>query len=227
MSSQPPLTDDQTLVDSNFAAEVFWEKNQKAIIGAVVAVVVVAIGIAAWFINAANQQAAAAAMFAEAKNPESWREVIAKYPKTLPAANAYFLVAESQREQGNLDESNKTYQTFIDTFPKHPLIGGARLGLAENLTLQGKFNEALDSLRQIQSQADSSYAGSYAGLLEGQTLIREGKLAEARKVLLSTAQNDQSSPAGRIAGSMGDQLAVLLPAEPKPAAAAPLPTEAK
>ncbi len=222
--SQHTPTEDQTFVDSSLAAEIFWEKNRKAIIGGIAVVVILAIGASLWLIKSHNDKLAAEVLFAEAKNPESWREVIAKYPRTLPAANAYFLLAESQREQGNLDESNKTYQTFIDTFPKHSLVGGARLGLAENLAVQGKTKEALDSLSQLQTQEDSSYAGPVAGLIEGQELLRQGKIAEARKIFLNTAQSDSSSPAGRFAGSMGAQLAVLLPPDVAPVAPVATPT---
>jgi len=217
---------DQTFVDNDFAAELFWEKNHKVIIGAIVAVIIVAIGVVFWLYKSHNDKLAAEALFAEAKNPESWREVIAKYPRTQPAANAYFLLAEAQREQGNFDESNKTYQTFIDTFPKHSLIGGARLGLAENLAAQGKIKESQESLGLILTDDSSSYASPVAGLIEGQQLLRQGKIAEARKVFLNTAQSDPGSPAGRFAGSMGAQLAVLLPPDVAPVATAPAATPA-
>lgn len=218
-------TEDQTVVDSSFAAEVFWEKNRSTIIEALAAIALLAIGVTFWLITTHNRQLASEALFAEAKTPDQWREVITKYPGTQPAANAYFLVAQSLREQGNLDESNKTYEKFLEVFPKNPLSGGARLGLAENLALQGKTDESLANLRQIEGQESSGYAAAVAGLIEGQTLIRQGKLADARKVFLNTAQNNPGSPVARIAGSLGSQLSALLPPEPK-AAPAPAPTPA-
>lgn len=201
------------VIDSDLEAALFWEKNRKLIIGAAVAVVVAIVGAGIWYYTSLGEKNASEALFAEAKNPESWREVIAKYPRSVAAANAYFLLAESLREQGNIDESNKIYQQFLSNFPQHSLVGGARLGLAENLALQGKVNEALESLRQIQAEQNSGYAAPYAGLMEGQTLVRQGKLAEARKIFLNTAQSDPTSPAGRISAALGNQLATLLPPE--------------
>lgn len=214
-SNNPP-TEDQLIIDSDLEAALFWEKNRKLIIGAAVAIVAAVVGAGLWYYNAQNEKASSEALFAEAKNPESWREVIAKYPRSISAANAYFLLAESQREQGNIDESNKTYQQFLSNFPQHSLVGGARLGLAENLALQGKVDQALESFRQIQGDQTSGYAASFAGLMEGQALIRQGKVAEARKIFLNTAQSDPSSPAGRLSGALGNQLTALLPPEVKP-----------
>ena len=76
-----------------------------------------------WFIRAHSQRQAAAALFAEAKDPAAWREVIEKYPGSAPAANAYLLLADSLRREGKLEESSAQYEKFLAAFPKSSLLG--------------------------------------------------------------------------------------------------------
>ena len=145
-------------------------------------------------------------------------QLIAKYPNSIPAANAYFLLADSLRAQGKLDESSALYQKFLTMFPASPLAGGARLGLAENLAVAGKTDEALAALREVQTKGSASYAAPFAALLEGRILVRMGKLEEARKVLANLVATYPQSPAGRAAGAQLDALAPFLPPDAQKAA---------
>lgn len=209
----PPATE-QLFDSGELEAGLFWEKHRKTILTAVVAVLVVLGGFTAWLINAHNTRLAAAAAFAEAGNPEAWREVMAKYPSSPQAADAYFLVAESQREQGDFTGSNETYRKFLAAFPQHPLAGGARLGLAENLAAEGKSDEALAALREVQVTNAGSYAASFAALLEGRLALREGRVADARKIFSNLVATDSVSPAARVAGAQLDEMVPLLAPEP-------------
>jgi TolA-binding protein len=115
------------------------------------------------------------------------------------------------REQGNLEESSALYQKFLAVFPESPLIGGARLGLAENLAVAGKTDEAITALREVQEKESSSYAAPFAALLEGRILIRSGKFEEARKVFSNLVSTYPRSPAGRAAGAQLDAIVPFLP----------------
>lgn len=225
--NQQPAADDRIFVSDDLDAELFWAKHRKTIIAGAVVLVLAVGGTALWFVNAHNAKLAAQHAFADAKNPDAWREVIAKYPSSQPAGDAYFLLAESLREQGNIQESTATYQKFLQAFPEHELVGGARLGLAENLAAEGKVDEALAALKEVQTGSSSSYAAPFAALLEGRIHLREGKLQEAQKSFMTLVSTYQKSPAAQIAHAQLDQLALVLPpAVPAtPAASAPQPAQ--
>ena len=213
---QPPA-DDRIYESDGLDAELFWAKHrQSIIIGAIVVVLAVG-GTVGWFINAHNTKLASQKLFAASNSPEAWREVIAKYPASQPASDAYFLLAESLREQGNVSESSATFQKFLSTFPDHELAGGARLGLAENLSAEGKTEEALAALREVQTKNPTSYAAPFATLLEGRIYLRQGKLVDARRVFLNLVSTYQKSPVAQVAHAQIDQIGLILPPDaPKP-----------
>ncbi|HET7239126.1 MAG TPA: tetratricopeptide repeat protein, partial [Terrimicrobiaceae bacterium] len=114
------------------------------------------------------------------------------------------------------EESSAEYGKFLAAFPKSPLSGGARLGIAENLAAQGKAEEALAALRQVSETDSGSYVAPFAALLEGRMLVRAGKYEEARKVFSSLVSSYPESPAAGAAGAQLDAIAPFLPnAEPK------------
>jgi len=211
-SDQPPA-DDRVYDIGSFEAELFWEKNRSIILVFGAVILAAAAAVAIWLFSAHSARRAAEALFAEANDPAAWREVIAKYPDSVPAANAYFLLADSLREQGKLEESSALYQKFLTVFSTNPLIGGARLGLAENLAAAGKTDEALLALREVQEKNSGSYAAPFAALLEGRIFIRTGMFDEARKVLSNLVSTYPRSPAGRAAGAQLDAIAPFLPPE--------------
>jgi len=209
-SDQPPA-DDRVYDVGSFEAELFWEKNRSVILICIGVVLALAAAVVMWLFSAHNARQAAESLLAGANNPVAWRELIAKYPDSVPAGNAYFLLADSMREQGNLEESSALYQKFLAVFPESPLIGGARLGLAENLAVAGKTDEAIAALREVQEKESSSYAAPFAALLEGRILIRSGKFEEARKVFSNLVSTYPRSPAGRAAGVQLDAIVPFLP----------------
>lgn len=209
-SDQPPA-DERTYDAGSFEAELFWERNRFAILVGGAAILAVAAAIAIWLFSQHSARRAAEALFAEAQDPAAWREVIAKYPSSTPAANAYFLLADSLRSQGKVEESSALYRKFLTVFAAHPLTGGARLGLAENLAVAGKTEEALAAFREVQTVDSASYAAPFAGLLEARIFIRTGKLDEARKVLANLVSTYPQTAAGRAAGGQLDALVPFLP----------------
>jgi TolA-binding protein len=213
-SDQPPA-DDRVYDIGSFEAELFWEKHRAILLACVGIALVLAAALAIWFIRAHSQRQAAAALFAQAKDPAAWREVIERYPSSAPAANAYFLLADALRRDGKLEESSAQYEKFLAAFPKNSLVGGARLGLAENLAVAGKTDEALASLRSVREKDAGSYAAPFAALLEGRILMRSGKFDEARKVFSNLVSSYPRSPAARTAGAQLDAIVPFLPPEPE------------
>jgi tetratricopeptide (TPR) repeat protein len=213
-NDQPPA-DDRVYDIGSLEAELFWEKYRFIILACAGVVLAVAAAIALWLLRTHGARQAAAALFAEANDPAAWREVIAKYPDSAAAADAYFLLAGSLREQGQLEESSGEYRKFLAAFPKSPLSGGARLGLAENLAMAGKTDEALAALRQVSEVDSGSYVAPFAALLEGRILVRSGKFEEARKVFSNLVSTYPRSPAARAAGAQLDAIVPFLPEAPE------------
>jgi predicted negative regulator of RcsB-dependent stress response len=166
-------------------------------------------------VNAHNTRLAAQAAFAQANSPEAWKDVAGRFPGTLSAANALFLLAEAQREQGSLEESTATYRTLINQFPTHPLLGGARLGIAENLAKGGKPDEAISALRDVQT--GGGYAAAFAGVMEARQLIQLGKLAEARDAYMKVITTQNRSPLSQFAQGQVNEIDAILGSPGTPA----------
>jgi TolA-binding protein len=212
-SDQSPA-DDRVYDIGSFEAELFWEKNRSIILVCLGIALLLAAVVAIWFIRAHSQRQAAAALFAQAKDAAAWREVIDRYPGSPPAADAHFLLADWLRQEGKLEESSAQYEKFLSAFPKSSLVGGARLGLAENLAVRGKTDDALAALRSLKESDAGSYAAPFAALLEGRILMRGGKFDEARKVFSNLVSSYPYSPAARTAGAQLDAIVPFLPSEP-------------
>ena len=89
---------------------MFWLRFQKEIAGLLILVLV---GIVAWTgykLYTDKIESAAAAALANARNPEAYQTVIARYPKTPAGASAFLLLAEAQRQQKKFADANTTLQ---------------------------------------------------------------------------------------------------------------------
>ncbi|PYK04444.1 MAG: hypothetical protein DME67_07915, partial [Verrucomicrobia bacterium] len=80
-----------------------------------------------------RRAASASASLASAKSAQEYQQVIARYPNTPAAADAYLLLAEAQRSEKKFAEANATLQTFIAKYPQHELVSTARMAMAANL----------------------------------------------------------------------------------------------
>jgi len=225
MANNEPVVpaDERVYEDTSLGAEIFWEKNRQTIIGAVVALVLIGVGTAIWFIYSHNQRVAAEELFAGAGNPEAWSNVMARFPGSMPAANAGFLLAQAQRDAGQLDESTATYRKLLADFPKHPLAGGAALGIAQNQEMAGRIDEALNSLRDVQTQYSNTYVAPVAALLESRIYIAQGKLEDARRTLNIMVSTYPQSPLSRLAQAQLQGINSLLPPPPTSPVSIPAP----
>lgn len=220
-SHQPPPAEEQIIEEGGFELELFWHRHGRLVIILALVVIALGLGTGAWFFNEHRQRVDSAVLLAAAGNPGKWRDVIAAYPRSAAAADAYFLIANFQQEQGDFAASSQTYGEFLAAFPDHQLAGGALLGVAENLLAQGKTSEALEKLRELQASHSSSYAAPFAALDEGRILMREGKLADARRIFVNILQVYPSSPVVTFTAGMLQEIDRLVPADvsAKPAAA--------
>lgn len=223
---QLPPAEDRLLQSDAFDADLFWAKYRSAIIGGVIAVVVIAVGGGFYWLSERNTRINSEKAFAEATTVESWQTLIAQYPKSQAAADAYFLVAAAQRDGGKIEDSTATYKKFLEVFPKNALTGAARLGVAQNLEQQDKLSEALDALRDVQAQDGKSYVASFALLEQARILLRQNKLEEARAALNTLTQTYPTTPSAMFGGSILSDVQALIPPPAVTAVVAPQPTAA-
>jgi len=187
--------------------ELFWHRHRSKIIGGAVAIVVAVGGAVAWSISQSLANDAAQTMLATSTDAAGWEAVIAKYPRSMSAGDAYFRLASSQRDAGKLDESTATFQKFLAIFPEHTLAGGALLGIGQNLETAGKSDEAVASYQQVVLTYPKSYAAPVAAYSAAEIMIRQQKRDEARRALEALVADFPASHAGQLAQSQLQRLA--------------------
>ena len=168
--------------DAALETRVFWERFKTEIIAALIIVVLAIIGFGAYRFYIDRKAAAASAMLASAKSADAYQQVIADYPNTPAAADAYLLLAEAQRKENKFTEANTTLQVFIDKNPNHELVSTAKMAMAANLESMGKNDEALSMYRQITSTYPNSFNAPLALLSQVYLLKSKNQTEEARRV---------------------------------------------
>ena len=128
MATAPPPSRDVAL-ETRF----FWERFRKQITATLLIVLLAAIAFIGYRFYLDRRAAAASALLASAHNAQEYEQVIARYPNTAPAADAYLLLAEAQRHDKKFAEANTTLQTFIAKYPQHEFVSTARMAMAANL----------------------------------------------------------------------------------------------
>ncbi|MEX1119242.1 MAG: tetratricopeptide repeat protein [Terrimicrobiaceae bacterium] len=212
MATEQPLpADERIYTDESFGVELFWEKNKTAILLGIAAIIALALAVGIWVYRQHAVAEASQAAFAVAAGPDAWRELIAKYPASQPAAAARLMLAESLRESGDLKGSTEAYQEFVRDVPQtHPLHGLALLGLAQNASASGDQAGSLEKLKEADASS-STIAAELARLLEGRQLSEAGQHKEARAVYESIPTEFPNSLAARIALSQLEQIAIIDP----------------
>lgn len=178
----PSPTPSAPTADPGFDPLVFWIKHQSKIL-LLLGLFVVALGGYAISEFVRNKHAAAAqTALANAKSADDYRKVIADYSGSMPAGDAYLLLAEKLRAEGKLDESSTTLHTFIDKYASHPLISGAWTSLATNLEQQGKVDEALGIYQKVSTNYANTFSAPLALLSQARLLNQKGKTEDARRI---------------------------------------------
>src|SRR5207302_1984478 len=168
--------------DAALETRMFWERFKRQIIAALIIVLVGIIGFGAYRFYIDRKAAAASALLASAKSADAYQQVIAGYPNTPAAADAYLLLAEARRKEKKFTESNTTLQAFIDKNPNHELVSTAKMAMAANLESMGKNDEALSMYQQIASTYPNSFNAPLALLSQVYLLKWKNQTEEARRV---------------------------------------------
>ncbi|MEY2505821.1 MAG: hypothetical protein QOH01_150 [Verrucomicrobiota bacterium] len=218
-----------TLTSSEIAAEreVFWDRYKKEVMAVLVFALLAVAAYGGYRLYIDRQANAAANLLASARSPADFQKVMTEYPSTSAGGSAYLLLADAQRNEKKFDEANKTLQTFIDKFPKHELVGTARLAMAGNLEALGKKDEALAAYQRLVAGDPKGFIASVALYSQIHLLKEKKQIDEARKVCETLMTQYRES---RLAGDAAYQLRLLKPetppAAPPAATVAPVPPAA-
>jgi TolA-binding protein len=188
---------DPALVMSD--SDLFWQEHWKKFVGGLIGLVVLILAVGAWKFWTAATLTSAESLFSTAGGAEAWREVVEKYPRTVPAGNAQIRLAESLREAGDLPAAAGELESLLASQPEHPLAGTAWLTLGELRQIQGNPDGALEAYRTASSRHKDSYAAPLALLAEANLLQVRGASGEARAVLQSVGSLHPGTPAAMVA----------------------------
>ncbi|HEY5991584.1 MAG TPA: tetratricopeptide repeat protein [Candidatus Udaeobacter sp.] len=214
MPTAPPPSRDVAL-----ETRVFWERFKKEITAALIIVLLAVIGFTGYRFYSDQRAASASASLASAKGAQEYQQVIAHYPNTPAAADAYLLLAEAQRSEKKFVEANATLQTFIAKYPQHELVSTARMAMAANLESMGKTDEALAMYQQIATAYPNSFNAPLALLSQVYILKAKNRNDEARRICETILTQYRTS---FWAGDAMQQLRLIKPIS----SAAPGPTQA-
>jgi predicted negative regulator of RcsB-dependent stress response len=177
MATAQPVSRDPAL-----EAHALWYKFRGEIAAFVVVVILGIIALGGYKLYTDRRDSSAADLLAAAKNAPDYEQVIAQYPNTPAGASAHLLLAEAQRKDRKLVESNATLQVFIDKNPKHELVSTAEMGIASNLEAMGKTDEALSSYQRIAAKYPTSFTAPLALISQVSLLKAKNQPDAARRV---------------------------------------------
>jgi predicted negative regulator of RcsB-dependent stress response len=177
MATAQPVSRDPAL-----EAHALWYKFRGEIAALVVVVILGIIALGVYKLYTDRRDSSAADLLAAAKSAPDYEQVIAQYPNTPAGASAHLLLAEAQRKDRKLVESNATLQVFIDKNPKHELVSTAEMGIASNLEAMGKTDEALSSYQRIAAKYPTSFTAPLALISQVSLLKAKNQPDAARRV---------------------------------------------
>ena len=180
-------------------SDLFWQEHWKKFVWGLAALVVAIIAVGAWKFWTARTLSSAEVLYSSASNADAWREVVQRYPGTVPAGNAQVRLADSLRATGDAAGAVSELEVLVESQPAHPLAGAAWLTLGELRQMQGDKDGALEAYRAASSRYGSSYAAPLALLAEANLLQVRGASGEARAVLRSVGSLHPGTPAAMVA----------------------------
>jgi predicted negative regulator of RcsB-dependent stress response len=181
-ASEPETPDEEEeILPSGFDPVLFWDQYRNVIVLAVVAVILGGCGYGWYVYNQGRTNDAAEAALAASSNEDDFNQIIAKYPGTAAAGDAYLLLAEKLRDAKHYDDATQALQTFLDKYPNHPLIAAGDLGIAQTLDGQGKLDDAIARYQEVAAKYPDSYVAPVALLAQASILRHEGKNEDARR----------------------------------------------
>jgi predicted negative regulator of RcsB-dependent stress response len=183
------------------SADLFWEEHWKKFAGALAALVVAILLVGAWMLYSSHVRSSAEALLSLAETPEALRNVVDRYPGSVPAGNALLRLAAMSRDEGSVEKASEDLETFVGSYSGHPLIGAGWLALGGVRELQGNTDAALEAYRTASGSYPKSYAAPLALLSEAKLISAKGASGEARAILESISVSYPGTPAAMVAAA--------------------------
>ncbi|MEM6912187.1 MAG: hypothetical protein AAF555_11485 [Verrucomicrobiota bacterium] len=173
------------------AAELFFQKHKLPLVGGVALVAI--LGVAALLLDSQKQQnqAEAGQALLAARDSAALQEIIADYPETLAAGNAFLETALLQWEEGDRGGAEATLRRFLTEFPQHPLRSKGHALLGSQLFQRGQPEEAHRQFEKLLEEDSGSYLVAYAKLMMAEIAETE---EDARAALQAAIALNEFSP---------------------------------
>ncbi len=185
------------------ALKHFWRDNGRLIIAAAVAFIVGVGGTQGWKHYKRSQAEQASLQFVKLEEAidkgdvteirNVAQDIVNDYASTPYAPMAALVVAQREREAGNLDAAAQRLEWVVDNARTEEVQLLARLRLAAVLLDQEQYDAALQLLDH---EVTKAFVGSYADL-RGDVLVAQGKTAEARTQYQRALEQSKDSTAWR------------------------------
>jgi tetratricopeptide (TPR) repeat protein len=182
------------------ALELIWVNHRGSVIGVIAGVVILGLVFLGITVSRRAEAIASETLFATATDAAGWNGVISKYPGTPAAADAMLLLAASLRDAGKIEESDRMYSRFTETFPRNPLAVSGLIGRASNARVAGKTSDAFNDYQQAASAFPQSYGAPFSLLSQARLLAQEGKQEEVKRIIQTLGTQYPGSLAALAAG---------------------------
>lgn len=196
------------------------EAHRKQLLIGLIAVVVVGVGIAIYFVhrgqvqedanNALSKLLVRTLPTAPEPTPEAFMKVVNDYPNTDAGKRALLLAASELFTEGKYDEARSQFQRFLQEYADSPFAGQAALGIAGSMEAQGKTEDAINAYRNAADRYQSPNVEPQAKMALARLYESQGKLSETRDQLEQIVQK-YGPPVGSDARNQLEQLLMAHP----------------
>jgi len=122
----------------------FLKTNYMVLAVGAAIVVLVAAGLATYFMQQRRNAERASQMLMVAQTPKQWEELLAQYPDAKVAPIALLALASSQYGAGAYDQASATYDKFLGKYPRHDMALVAELGKIQCQEGRGEIEMAFN-----------------------------------------------------------------------------------
>jgi tetratricopeptide (TPR) repeat protein len=135
----------------------FWDKNKNLVVAGVCVIIVgvgVYLAVDRWLEQQRETQGRA---LMSAKVDKDFVAVASQFRGENTGAFALLLLADQQYQDGKYGDAEKTYQRFVDEYPKHPMLDAAYYGKGAARESQGDYAGAINAYQRVMETPNASH----------------------------------------------------------------------